>query len=366
METFNDAKEFTKIESGRSEMSPLVRSRLDETYALIAGQAQRAVLRKPSRSRRLALATTAAGILAVGLFASASLSPAMASSLKNIPVIGSIFSSIQGDTGLRLAGDLGLTSNVNRTVAYEDVKLDVTETLYDGHRAAFLLNVTAPNLENGTYNNGEKSMRLSQAVTNMTFAVNGKPQNGGIFYGSAGGAHPDTLVFEAIVDPTAAPESFDATVTIALDGIDREFTVDIPFKQTTDTSVSLSPNTVATSDDYSFSVSDVWVTPITTRLTTSIALTDATTLSRKEERRLVKIGIAVFDDQGRRLTALNGDGMIEGNRLIFDRRYASQPGASKYLIVKPFVIKDDFAEDVGEDQFIQGLETKIELPSAKG
>lgn len=366
METFNDAKEFKKIESGRSEMSPLVRSRLDETYAFIAGQSRRAVARKSSRSRRLALATTAAGVLAVGLFTSSFLSPAMASSLKNIPVIGSIFSTIQGDTGLRLAGDLGLTSAVNRTVAYEDVNLEVTEALYDGQRAAFLLNVTAPNLENGTYNNGKKNMRLSQAVSDITFTADGKEQNGGIFYGSAGDAHPNTLVFEAIVDPKTAPDSLDATVTIALDGIDHAFTVDIPFKKTTDTTIALSPNAVATSDDLAFSVSEVRVTPITTRLTTSIALTDATTLTRKEERRLIKIGIAVFDDQGRRLNALNGDGVIEGNRLVFDRRYASQPGESKYLIVKPFIIKDDFAENVGEDQFIKGLETRIELSSANG
>ncbi|RUS45667.1 DUF4179 domain-containing protein [Cohnella sp. AR92] len=368
MEAFNIAKEFKKIDSSNSEMSPLVRTRLDETYAFLSQQAQvqRTTRRKSSRSRRLALTTSAAGILAAGLFTSAFVSPAMASSLKSIPVIGSIFSSIQGDMGLRLAGELGLTSTVNHTVSYEDVNLEVTETLYDGQRAAFLLNVTAPNLDNGTYNNGKKKIRLSQAVSSMTFTVDGKQQNGGIYYGSAGEGHPNTLVFEAIVDPSAASDSFDSTVTIALDGIDHEFAVDIPFKKTTDKTAELSPNTVTTSGDLTFSVSDVWVTPITTRLTTSIALADATTLTSKEERRLIKIGVAVYDDQGRRLTALNGDGVIEGNRLIFDRRYASQPGTSKYFIVKPFVIKDDFAEDIEDDQYLKGLETKIELPSANG
>lgn len=372
MAAFNMDKEMKKINTGNVEMSPLVRSRLDETYALIAQQSRPAGRRKPFRSRRLAITATAAGVLAAGLFTSAFLSPAMASSLKNIPVIGSIFSTIQGDMGLRIAGELGLTSAVNRTVSYEDVRLEVTETLYDGNRAAFLLHITAPNLDNGIYNNGDKKMKLSHAVSNVFMTADVKQQGepdsilqGGVFYGGAGEAHPDTLVFEATVDPQMAPESFDSTVTVVLDGIDHEFAIDVPFSKTTDSAVETSPNSMASSEELTFSVTDVWVTPITTRLKTSLSLNDAATLTEKEEKRLIKIGVAVFDDQGRRLTALNGDGIIEGNALIFDRRYASQPGTSKYFIVKPFVIKDDFAEDIKDDQYLKELETKIELPLAK-
>ncbi|PWW07251.1 uncharacterized protein DUF4179 [Paenibacillus cellulosilyticus] len=367
MAAFELEKEFDKLDTSNMEMSPLVRSRLDETYALLSEQAQQAPRinrRKSSKLRRLALTTAAAGILAAGLFTTAAVSPAMASSLKSIPVIGSIFSKIQGDIGLRIAGELGLTTTVNRTVSYEDVSLQVTETLYDGNRAAFVLNVTAPNLDNGTYNNGNKKMRLDQAINNIYVTIDGKQQNGNIYYGSAGEDYPNTLVFELVADPTAAPDSFNAAATITLEGIDHEFTVDIPFKKTTDTTVELSPDTLTSSKDLSFSVSKVSVTPITTRLTTSIALTDAITLTNKEEHRLIAIGVAVFDDQGRHLSALNGEGIMEGNRLLFDRRFASQPGTSKYLIVKPFIIRDSFNEDVQEDQFIQQLETIIELPAA--
>ncbi|GMK39416.1 hypothetical protein PCCS19_24700 [Paenibacillus sp. CCS19] len=367
MAAFELEKEFDKLDTSNMVMSPLVRSRLDETYALLSQQAQqtpRINRRKPSKLRRLALTTAAAGILAAGLFATAAVSPAMASSLKNIPVIGSIFSKIHGDIGLRIAGELGLTSTVNRTVSYEDVSLQVTETIYDGTRAAFVLNVTAPNLDSGTYNNGNKKMRLDQAIDNIFVTIDGKKQNGNIYYGSVGEDYPNTLVFELIADPTTAPDSFNASAAITLDGIDHEFTVDIPFKKTTDKTIQLSPNTLTASKDLSFSVSKVSVTPITTRLTTSIALTDAVTLTYKQERRLIGIGVAAFDDQGRRLPALNGEGIIEGNRLLFDRRFASQPGTSKYITVKPFVIRDSFNEDVQEDQFLQGLETRIELPAA--
>lgn len=357
-------EEFKFEKDRNTEISPLVRARLDETYAHLSQQAQRTVKKKPTGYRRLALASTAAGVLAVGVFISAFASPAIASSLKNIPVIGSIFASIQSDMGLRIAGELGLTSTVNRTVAYEDVNLKVTETLYDGQRAAFLLNVTAPNLDNGTYNNGKKDMRLSQAVSNIEFEIDGKTQNGDIFYGSVGEAHPNTLLFEVVMDPQTAPYSFDSSITITLDGIDHEFAVNIPFEKTTNQTAELSPGTVTSSDNLTFSVDKAWVTPITTRLTTSIALTDAVTLTDNEEKRLLNIRVAIFDDQGRRLTPLNGEGVIEGNRLVFDYRYASQLGTSKYYIAKPFIIKDSFEEDIEEKQYLKGLETIIELPFA--
>ncbi|MBD0381912.1 DUF4179 domain-containing protein [Paenibacillus sedimenti] len=364
MENFNIEKELKKLESMNTEMSPLVRSRLDETYRILSRQTPHIGRKKSSLLRQLTLSTAAAGVLGIGMFASAFLSPVMAETLKQVPGIGSIFSTIQRDIGLRTAGDFGLTSNVNRTVSYKDVKLEVTETLYDGNRAAFVLNVTAPNLDNGTYNNGKKNMKLSDAIENVFFTVDGKRLNEGGFYGSAGEAHPNTLVFEHVVDPKTTPDSFNSTVMIKLDGIDHEFAVDIPFLKTTKKGIEISPNIVTAGGDLSFSLSQVWVTPITTRLTTTTSLTGAETLTHKEENRLIKIGIAVFDDQGRRLPALNGDGIIEGNRLIFDRRYASTPGTSKYLTVKPFVIKDDFTEDVQEDQYLKALEMKIDLPSA--
>lgn len=365
MAAFNMDKEFEKLDTSNTEVSPLVRARLDETYALLSKQQTSGSGRAKASSglRKFTFATAAAGILGVAAFSSAFVSPVMADALRSIPVINSIFSTIQGDIGLRTAGDLGLTASVNEVVSYEDVSLEVTETLYDGSRAVVLLNVSAPNLNDGIYNNGKKDMRLSQAIDNMFLTIDGKSQNN-VFYGSAGEAHPNTLIIEQVVDPASTPDAFQSEMTIKLSGIDHEFVVDIPFVRTTQQAIQTSPNIVTEDSDYTFTVAEVSVTPITTRITTSIALTDAESLTSKQEKRLIKLGVAVFDDQGRQLTALNGEGVLEGNELIFDRRYASTPGASQYYTVKPFVIKDDFAEDVQEDQFLKELETKIVLPAA--
>ncbi|MEK5061655.1 hypothetical protein BK126_22080 [Paenibacillus sp. FSL H7-0326] len=371
MAAFNMEKELNKVDVSNTEISPLVRARLDETYASLTVQKQHTTRRRSSTLRRAVLTAAAAGILGVGVFASGFISPVMAASIKSIPIIGSLFSIIETDSGLRAGGELGLATNVNDAVSYEDVKLEVTETLYDGTRAAFIVNVTAPNLDNGTYDNGSKTMKLSNAIENVTLSINGKTEGeaasvleGGLFYGGAGEAHPNTLVFEQVLSPTdtnSLPDRFTSKVSIKLDGIDHEFNVDVPFEKNNVETIALNPNTAVTKEDLTFGVANVSVSPITTRLTTSIALNSASSLTQREEERLREIGIAVYDDQGRQLTALSGDGVYEGNRLIFDRRYATTTGESKYLIIKPFIIKDDFAEDVQEDQFIAGLETKIDL-----
>lgn len=378
MDRFNLDKELSAIkEVNTAEMaiSPLVRARLDETYASLPEQPAGRRSNPRSRLRRLGSATAAAVVLGAGLFASGFVSPVMADSIRNIPLIGSLFSSIEGDIGLRNAGDLGLATSVNSIVSYQDVKLKVTETVFDGSRAAFMLSVEAPNLKDGKYDNGKKTVKLSDAIHNVFINVGGKQEGdsgsllkGGVFYAGAGEAHPDMLIFEQVLEPSGGstiPDSFTAEATIVLDGIDHEFKLDIPFTRSTDNIINVQPDTVVSNEELSVTVAALQSTPLTTRINYSVALNNADTLNKKAEARLGKIRVAVFDDQGRQLPALNGDGEYTGNSLYLDSRYASTPGTSKYLILKPFVVEDDFTETVKAKQFIKGLEVKVELPAAK-
>lgn len=369
----NELKKLKEVKSADMAISSLVRSRLDETYASLPDRASTRKQKPKSRLRRIASAASAAVVLGTALFASGFVSPVMASSIKSIPLIGSLFSSIEGDIGLRNAGDLGLASPVNSKVFYKDVKLEVAETVFDGSRAAFLLKVTAPNLQDGQYDNGKTKVNLHNAINNVIFSVDGKRQGDpgsilkGGFFAGAGEANPDMLIFEEVLDTSGAlsvPDSFHAEVTLVLDGIDHEFKLDIPFRKSTGQIVSRHPNAAVSKDELTFSVSALQATPLTTRIYSSVALDKVTALNLKEEDRLRRIGIAVFDDQGRQLPRLNGDGVYVGNRLNFDNRYASTPGKTGYLVLKPFVIKDDFTEKVQEDQYIKGLEMKIDLHAA--
>ncbi|UQZ36753.1 hypothetical protein C2I18_26405 [Paenibacillus sp. PK3_47] len=378
MDRFNLENEFKGLKEGKAAadmpISPLVRARLDETYASLPEQPAGRRSKPLSRLRRLSSATAAAFVLGAGVFASGFVSPVMADSIKSIPLIGSLFSSIEGDIGLRNAGDLGLASSVNSGVSYKDVKLEVTETVFDGSRAAFLVKVAAPNLENGRFDTGKKTVKLSDAISNVTVSVDGKQQGDsgsilqGGYYAGAGEAHPDMLIFEEVLEPSGSstvPDTFTAEAVLTLEGIDHEFKLDIPFTKTTQDIVNVQPDAVSANDELSVSVASLQSTPLTTRVHYSIALTNADKLTEKQEKQLNKIRVAVYDDQGRQLPALNGDGEYSSNALTFDARYASTSGTTSYLLLKPFIVEDDFTETVKEKQFIKGMELKIELPAAK-
>ncbi|WP_409175130.1 DUF4179 domain-containing protein [Brevibacillus fortis] len=345
-------------------MSPLVRARLDETYAALPEMSRE---RTVPRLRKAPYVAAAAVILGATVFTSGFVSPVMAQSIKQIPLVGSLFTLIETDLGLRAAGEQGLSSKVNRSISHQDIKLEVTETVFDGTRAVYLLSVTAPNLKDGLFDTGKEVVKLSDAIENVTFTIDGKGQDdpsslvtGGGFFYAAGESHPNFLVFEEILktpdqnSKVVIPDSFQAEAVVKLAGIDQAFKLDIPFQKTTNDTIRLKPNATQSNDGISFEVSEVNVTPVTTRLLYSVKLDDKT--SNKFIR------AALFDDQGRQLTSLHGEGELTDNTLTFDARYASAQGQPKYFIIKPFVVKDDSAETVADDQFIKGLEIKVDLP----
>nr|WP_154959849.1 DUF4179 domain-containing protein [Paenibacillus xylanexedens] len=371
---FNLDQKLKEQAKERPAMSKIVRNRIDATLDSLPESASQMNIESfqahPSKRvhkplRRTAGAAVAAGVLGLMVFASGFVSPAMADSLRNIPLIGSLFSSIEADMGLRTAGNEGLTTPVNSSFTYQDVKFKVLETVYDGTRAAFLVHVTAPNLNQGMYDNGKDIVKLSSGVENVFFDVNGSRPDSGLFYSSAGANEPDTLLFEQVIpaDHTGAiPDQFEAKVKLKLQGMDHDFELTVPFTKSTTDTHNVQPNSTIENDLYTVTVNKAEVTPITTRLTASIALKGEETLSKKEEKQLREIRFAVYDDQGRQLTALSGEGVYQANQLNWENIYATTAKDVKYLIVKPFKVKDDFAEEVKDDQFIKGMEMKIQLP----
>jgi len=371
---FNLDQKLKEQAKERPIMSNIVRNRIDATLDSLPESASQMNIESfqthPSRRvhkglRRTAGVAVAAGVLGLTVFASGFVSPAMADSLRNIPLVGSLFSSIEADMGLRTAGNEGLTTPVNSSFTYQDVKFKVLETVYDGTRAAFLVHVTAPNLNQGMYDNGKDIVKLSSGVENVFFDVNDSRPDSGLFYSSAGANEPDTLLFEQVIpaDHTGAiPDQFEAKVKLKLQGMDHEFELTVPFTKSTTDTHNVQPNSTIENDLYTVTVNKAEVTPITTRLTASIALKGEETLSKKEEKQLREIRFAVYDDQGRQLTALSGEGVYQANQLNWENIYATTAKDVKYLIVKPFKVKDDFAEEVKDDQFIKGMEMKIQLP----
>ncbi|MED4958596.1 DUF4179 domain-containing protein, partial [Paenibacillus macerans] len=99
--------------TGVSEVPDIIRRRQDEVYASLADLPMQTRSGRKSRISRTfkvgAAAAAAIAVLTIGL-GSAMVSPALAESLKNVPILGGIF---------KLAGDLGLQTAEQRGLAEE-------------------------------------------------------------------------------------------------------------------------------------------------------------------------------------------------------------------------------------------------------
>lgn len=375
MDHFNLEGQLKKVKQKKdTPMSPLVRSRLDETYASILKSGDESNKKVPrSWMRRPASLTAAAVLLGVGVFASGFVSPAMADSLKQIPLVGSIFSSIEADLGLQSAGKLGLTSNINSTVSYKDIKFNVTETVYDGTRAAFAVNVSAPNLKEGMFDTGEDNVELSNAIDSLFVEINGQRSDEanapvqGVSYWSAGEANPNMLVFEMTSEAKKPlPETFDAAVYVQLAGVDHEFKLDIPVQKSAKDVVSLQQPQTKSNDDMTFSVSELTLTAVTTRVRFALEVGKNEKLTEKESEQLLNNRVAVFDDKGNLLPGLSGEAEADGSTITWDYRFGTTQSKPEYLILKPFVQEDgDFPTAIRNHQYIKGLEMKINLPAQR-
>lgn len=110
---------------------PVPTEKLDAIIAKTVGEA--AMNRKPRRRQKV-LYGAGAAVIALGLLvSSAAVSPAMASIVSKIPIVGSIFAE-SGDRGLKQASEQGLVTTVGKPQAVAGISITIDEVFYDGTR----------------------------------------------------------------------------------------------------------------------------------------------------------------------------------------------------------------------------------------
>lgn len=317
--------------------------------------------------RRSFRSAAAVAVLGAAIFGSGFVSPAMADSIRQIPLIGSLFSSLELDLGLRNAGENGLTTAVDEAAAFDQTTLRVQETIYDGSRAVLAFTVDAPWLKEGIYHYGKKEVKLSDAIEDIRFISGASSQLQGVGqYWGAGEAHPNSIIFEQSVGEAEAPlpDRFEATLEVKLAGIDKPFVVTVPFVRNTNDVVDLTPGAVQTVESLRFTVDRVTVTPITTTLQYSLEQLSGEPLDEAAQNELIYTNVAVYDDKGNLLHRLSGEGVFAGKKLQMNVSYASASGGlPAKLILKPFKNNDgEIPKKIDPRAFIPGLEHVIELP----
>lgn len=258
------------------QLSDITRSKLNETYQIIR-ETNNSI---PPLQRKIKVSrifnkrwgsTAAAAILGLTLIASGFVSPVMADALKQIPVLGQIYSlwgENNGDPGVQQAEDF--ITNVNQSVTHDKVTMNIPTLLFDGTR--ILMNVTTPGNTLASEPNSPPSDANKGAVDTFEVLYKGQPLLWN--YEHMDGETASSIMVEVLstyYEPRTTtqtiqfPDQFDLTVNVTLKGYDVPFQFVLPVTRSTPVTVLTSEETKH-HDNINLQISKVEITPITTQL----------------------------------------------------------------------------------------------------
>ncbi|WP_431087495.1 sigma-70 family RNA polymerase sigma factor [Paenibacillus sp. 8b26] len=239
-------------------------------------------------------------------------SPAMAETLKNIPLIGSVFQYTY-DNGLRTAGKSGLTTTLPLSETQDGVTLHIKEVMFDGLRLVLMIERTgiekiemiAPigppkeavlfdTSENKAWKETvlkkpEKGYLSTPDVIIQGEEIKGEqllvlPRYGGVDQGKVGQGKQlrgtftvangekeftDNMVVYEISRGLAEkqlPDEFNITVKLNVSGIRAPFVFQVPVQNVFKHKILLKPEKTQRSGSFSYTVKQIELTPLTTRL----------------------------------------------------------------------------------------------------
>ncbi|MBP1994315.1 DUF4179 domain-containing protein [Paenibacillus eucommiae] len=257
------------------QLSDITRSKLNETYQIIreTGNSISPIQRKTNVSRTFKqwwVSTAAAAILGLTLIASGFVSPVVADALKQIPVLGQIYSlwgANNEDPGVQQAEDF--ITNVNQIVTHGNVTMNIPTLLFDGTR--ILMNVTAPGNRLYSEPNLLPSDANKGAVDKFEVLYKGQPLAWDYQYMDGDTASSlivqvsSTYIEPGTTQTIQFPDQFDLTVNVTLKGYDVPFQFVLPVTKSTPVTVLTSEETKH-HDNINLQISRLEITPITTQL----------------------------------------------------------------------------------------------------
>ncbi|OAB40633.1 Tat pathway signal protein [Paenibacillus macquariensis subsp. defensor] len=215
--------------------------------------------------RKTLVTVSAAAVLGVGVIGTGFVSPAMADALKQIPVIGSIFTGVS-DEKLQTAIDQGIATSPNLSVTHDGVTLKVTDLLYDGTRLKFAVEREGVELSsvNAAYQGNNDGVKGYIESKEVRLLANGKEIN---YTGGSFGDVPykENTYHVELSNGLSLPDQFELTIQAKVTQIEEPFEFKIPVKIENNMLV-LKPNATETDGKFSYTVKQLEITPTTTRL----------------------------------------------------------------------------------------------------
>lgn len=286
--------------------------------------------------RKAVMVTAMAAMMVCLLVIAPFISPTMAATIKQVPVLSSIF-SLAGDLGLKMADEKGLSTKPNTSVTHDGFTLNVSEVAYDGTRVSI-------GIERSQMDSEAES--LMDLLASIELFINDKPINEfapsesnhiGIFINQGKDKDSTIIEFADKVNQGGLPfpEQFELTIYATITGIKEPLKIGVPVKNKIADTVTLQPNISRQYNNIQFTVEQIKVTPITTNITTRIILTDNSPFTEP----WLSMGKDIFDERGHKLTSLTGEGWHEnnGSEQIMDQRFTPFESVPTSITIKPYI-----------------------------
>lgn len=178
-----------KLQNVKVNIPPIVDQGMDKAFSRIP----------KTKDHKLKYGTLAASAVFLCLIVTSFFSPSSARALSRLPLIGSVFQLV-GDTGLNFASKNNISTSINKSKIDKDIKITITDVLYDGTRIAIGYTV--------------ESKKDLVEVQKPDISINGKELN---FTSSSMGNAVDTNKYAGIINVSPeikVPDKFSMNLTI--------------------------------------------------------------------------------------------------------------------------------------------------------
>ncbi|TVX93528.1 DUF4179 domain-containing protein [Paenibacillus agilis] len=330
---------------------------------------------KPSLLKRTAIALSAASLLGIGIIFSGYVSPVMAATLKNIPVIGVLFKGTS-EEAVRTAIDQGIVSQPNLRVTHDGVTLTLTNLLYDGTRLSFLVeregkdlpfNTTSPYDKEDTKivyaaskeyekpNIVPENEKLKGYIEKPILLVNGQELQ--LSTGSHGDRPLDGGLTAFAVQYTRLehlPDEFELTVQLKVTRVKEIFEFKIPVK-VENKSFVLKPGVTQSNGTFSYTVKELTLSPVSTRLVLDSKGPVPNSSEQTGKYHASKVYYELVDDKGKVVeqSMFGYFHRLPESEYKNDDLYSPFEGTPKSITIRPFTLtvktKDWAVMDLDQD-----------------
>jgi hypothetical protein len=338
-------KEIRKIAKLIRE-TPIKVDLIDRTMERYALQSMntRSDIRKRSGWHSGLITAAAAVVIFTVVMGTGFISPTMATSMKQIPGMDSIF-RLAGDLGLRTADEKGLVTTLNASDTHDGLTVSVPSVLFDGTRVSVGIQVQ-------TSDNKRLANTVQGMIDDINLSINGEsiqsyaPIGHYLGFATRPGKDDKTTILQLSdlrnQGGKAFPDTFELTLDFTVSGIQDPFQITIPVEKTTLDNLVLTPSISRKYENIHLIVEKIEFSPVTTNLTTRIELPKNMKIASSF---IHSLSYDIFDEQGKKLQLIGGTGLsaTDGNVLTMDTQFEPFASVPKSITIKPYkhVYKDN-------------------------